>query len=526
MNTLGLLFGSLAASISGNAQTLKPVEAGDVPTCLSEVSDFLAKPLYDSNGDPSYGLYEGGGEYFIVDEEHDYLMETLDENPYEGENGVPIYNPAVSDLKYLMGDENGVRSLTYPDLLFTSGGLSGDFKSHSEEISGEEIADDVTLIPNYQYFTKLGSRHAKNGGKTCSMVASSILLMYYDTFVSDDFVQEEYEHIPCEDVTPTSWKNWSVSPAPGNEGKNGTKEDPRHHEYLGALCTRYYNPFLYDTGATSGQTKGTLEHSLATTKIKDFTWNYVAGNWYDGPNLRAVDSIKKAIDEGRPAIAGGYRHFVVVFGYDDTHVYCHTGWGDIRKVEWCTFTDWQLDYIPSVIDLIPNLEHSHSNNYFSTKTNMFYCSCGYPMVGRNLAISNLTFSPPASGVGSVTSPAVDFEYKSIYKANSQSFFLQSDYDDSYITFYGKNGGSIHGIYFEISASYLGSKAPKYSVDWCDEDGLWHSEYDLNTYTNIEDGAVLGKAIAAKDAVKVRIKAEASQYEGSRLSVKKLVLAIC
>lgn len=526
MDPIILLFSSLLAA--GSGQSFEPVLNSDLPATLSECDDgtFERADLYDLDAEIAYGLYRSNGQYFVVDDESGGIYETLSENPYKSEDGIKIYNKCFPTEKFLLGKEDGIYFADAPNLSLSD--------SACDELSfGEvhridkacDVPSNAVKIPNYEYFINLKSNHAENVNGTCSIVSISMLLGYYDTFVSDAYVPETYDYVSTDSISPKSWKDWTQSPGTGVIENGLVRGDSRFHDYLYDIFKNNYDSNKNDSGILANEAKLTLEKHLSNVGV-EYSLNFVDSNPMEVIGDRSKAAIKQAIDEGRPVIANGKKHSTVAFAYDDDYLYIHTGWGYAGRKEWDAFTyvgDW---YIPSCIDLIPKDQtHSHCNNYYSLSDSKFYCSCGLSMYGKELSIPGLKLGSNQTGSCYVGNKQFNVNFQNASKGRS-NFILDASEGNASITFSTGENASIFGVYLEATSSFLGVDLPKYLIDWCDWRGNWHSEYDAGNYTSLYFEQEGKKAINVKNAVKFRIRVEHNAISAPKLTVRKLVFAIC
>lgn len=224
-------------------------------------------------------------------------------------------------------------------------------------------SSSAVLIDNAYYFENLGYFHGHNDEGTCGIVATQILLGYYDTFYNDNIVDEWYDvnvsqqYKYCNDFTQS----------PGTDDPN-SEYPKKYHNYLADISYSLGdNPIggMWDDGVIELVTN---QMDLSSVEYAPMVLTASSAR------VLLVSYLKEAINEGRPVLIGGSGHFVVAYGYDETDVYFHTGWGYIAKAPWERFiTNNQYDNL--FLDIIINETHEHSNNYYSTTLNKYLCPC-------------------------------------------------------------------------------------------------------------------------------------------------------
>lgn len=242
---------------------------------------------------------------------------------------------------------------------------------------GRRPGSDAVQISEAYYFHNLRNYHGFNKGKICTVIASQILLGYYDTFQDDNIVDEMFE---INGGTRTNTKNLAEFLSSPGTGKCDTNE---------SLSDQRFRDLLIETGieATNKDPRGigyyTNEQVALIKKYldnKNFSYklNFYHGTTYDLNASRIEYLIKSAIQEGRPIIVNGAGHSAVAYAYDDTYVYVHNGLGEVGAVLWSAYTSTQTSKVYDIgaIDIKFTSPHQHSDNYYSPYYDEYYCPCG------------------------------------------------------------------------------------------------------------------------------------------------------
>lgn len=289
-------------------------------------------------------------------------------NPYkENQQKMCLYLEDLDEFKYAYVDDNYIFNIKENNYFDKK--IIDEIELSNDEVGKyrlfQDYGDDTKFIENYFYFDNLHSRHGENKKGTCAIVAMQILLGYYDTFINDNIIFENYDKISAENETDIS--KFKQSPGSGDE----------FHTYLINFCK--YNDISKDgIGMNVKQEKDLGEKFLKSMNI-DFDYKWVEGNWLDGINNSCSKHIKEAINNNRPIFVGAAGHATVAFAYDEKYVYVHSGWGDVRRTPWETYNTKISDFAfnPHSFD-ITNIKtpHKHSNNYYSKNTNKTLYPCG------------------------------------------------------------------------------------------------------------------------------------------------------
>ena len=228
------------------------------------------------------------------------------------------------------------------------------------------------VIPNSFYFERLYDYHGHNESGICAIIALQIILGYYDTFCNDSIVNDTFD---VETKTYTSV--YSVDEFEQSPGAGQMYEDERFRDYLLNLAFTVNGVTPVNNGMTNNQQIALLQSYLNGTGLS-YSLNYCEGNIIQDISGYAKTVIRNAIDQGRPVIANSISHSMVAYGYDDTFVYVHTGYGYVSATPWSTFEAGLFEFASiGAIDINFSCSHFHSNNYYSYFTNDYYCPCGY-----------------------------------------------------------------------------------------------------------------------------------------------------
>ena len=221
------------------------------------------------------------------------------------------------------------------------------------------------FVSNAKYFDNLNSRFSENNDNICGIIATEILLGYYDTFVNDCIVPED---IDIKGDYLSMFTNNGNSPGTDIEGEHSNNKFSDLLVTKSIACNNE-NPHLF--GMDNYQVSNLVQYYLNNRNIPynittyPFSFNY---------SLIA----EAAIESNHPFIGALEDHFVVVYGYDDNYYYVSVGWTDANGNDTCRipkqyFTNFSSPYFLS-IDIG---QHVHSNNYYNSADYGLYCGCGH-----------------------------------------------------------------------------------------------------------------------------------------------------
>ena len=339
--------------------------------------------LYSISGENRYlELVFNGGGYLIYDKMNNEVVETDFNNnsPYSFyEQNFKIYYNSFSGAKHIVFENEKFYCLDDSSLISNSS-IDGYMRLAGES-AGQYISNFVPdsnakFIDNSFYFEKLGINHGINDSGICTIIATQISLGYQDTFYNDNIVDEIYDYVPIETSNTKIIRNFSESPGTGR--KNGSNSDQRFRNYLISLTEEEIGHTPVDAGMYTQEQIKLVKHYLNDTGL-EYSLNTSEGNWGDQITNRAIAILKNGIENNRPVLVNGTGHSTIAYGYDDSYVFVHTGWGDVAATPWSTFTTKWIgnEFDTGAIDIEMNCEHYHSDNYYSAYYDEYYCPDGF-----------------------------------------------------------------------------------------------------------------------------------------------------
>lgn len=277
--------------------------------------------------------------------------------------------------------------------------FNNNFKNGVNFYSGEnnmlkEVSQNSGIdFSNFKnsYFYNLTENYSRNVNNSCGYVGISMLLSYYDTFLSDDIIPEIYDK-PSDD---SSYNMLERKNSPGvindyikiNNIENyykyiTTLDKP---SFQGKLMEISYNKGLINLSSNKAfytsfdkeviilkeYFKSVLDYDYG----KQYTLNRVSDNVKDF----VISQIKKGypvllslklkfVDDG---------HVVVAYDYDENKkiVYCHTGYNS----DFPDFNHFDIDTLyetyKDALTINFNISHKHSDNYKVGNKTYCYNDC-------------------------------------------------------------------------------------------------------------------------------------------------------
>ena len=225
------------------------------------------------------------------------------------------------------------------------------------------------------YFSNLKENFAYNTHGTCSYVAISMLLSFYDTYFNDDFISDDYEmntrvnnnFIPY-DVESPGIKSESLEDVYGLSAANYVNYiENNYEEYLQLKLIKeakdLFGSYKFDTNSNlyglSLQNEVDLLNDYLHYEVNVYGVNaFTMGSSYSQNAL--YDEIVYRVTQGEPVIVNANfavfgRHAVVAYDYDETtgDIYFHSGWKDENgyALSRVSLYDWGLQSIDSIVGL-------------------------------------------------------------------------------------------------------------------------------------------------------------------------------
>ena len=272
-------------------------------------------------------------------------------------------------------------------MLFTA--LNLPLKSTTAQASSNTYDSFLTA-----YFDCLTQNYGVNSKGSCSQVAIGMLLSYYDTYLNDSIMPEQYDSVSVGVQTDMTARRNS----PGirrDEIANATSlSATAYYNQISALASThlhakliqitnqlgYYNfgnnssPFYSTYGARESITQQYLS-SVAMINSSSYSLSYVT----TGVRQFVIENIESDKPVFLSVSKNGVLHDIVAYDYDEAtdSIYCHFGLDSARTHVTPESQGYTTYTYAMVLDF--NLSHSHSNNYAvstvengTTVTN-YYC---------------------------------------------------------------------------------------------------------------------------------------------------------
>lgn len=336
--------------------------------------------VYNTSGENRYLEIEfENGKWVLFDKQNYEEIEQRSISPYsQGDpETLKLYDEDKVGFDYAYYEQD-IDDFVSEAGLLSSSLMFGDYYESQGKDAGNyykniALTPNAHVIDNYYYFEKLGDKHAWNSKGTCAIVASEILLGYYDTFSSDLFVDESYDVISHEYISKSNYSTKDFSQSPGVD--DCSVDDHDFHDYLVDIAKNEVGEDPEVDGMTTLNQIKLINNYLDKRGIKR-SMNTSEGNLGDIWTQRAIGIIKNGIDSGRPVISNGSGHSTVAYAYDDNYVWVHTGWGWTGATPWSTYESGLFsNYSAGCIDIIYEGNHVHSDNYFAYNKNEYLCPC-------------------------------------------------------------------------------------------------------------------------------------------------------
>ncbi len=261
----------------------------------------------------------------------------------------------------------------------------------SDNNNGVQV--EQTYLDNFavHYFYHLNYNKADNVIGTCSYVAASMLLSYYDTYWNDNIIDEKYEMHNQSNIDKLS--NIAYSPGIKTDAGVFSGDEDDKSEYwklVESEADNYFHFYLLQLAKDHDIASDSVPNSLGPYAIKELLEYYLFEDRglsdctieceqitrFSDVRSYAIEKVKQGI----PVIVcakpiGDDGHTFIIYDYDEDgdELYCHVGW----KIDQTHIALSSLNYTFYYGAVSINLKgsHSHSNNYIDKATEKTYCSC-------------------------------------------------------------------------------------------------------------------------------------------------------
>lgn len=561
-----LLLSSIFVVSSSNSKIFveKKLDVG-IPSNIKRVKDdeLKSEKLTDIDGNTKYImfyddnlirvydlsmenlLYESDTGYPFKDNksQHCFIDSRTTNTPFICSDGINIWEP---ENELVLVNKNEIKLHT------TYGGDAFPYDPI------KDVPSSAKWVNNYEFFLKSDGKYGWNSKNTCMLISLQILFNYYDTFSNDDYIPEHFDYVSMDNISlentgkSTSWKNWSKMPGSGHVGLyNGIEpeeipavfsdeedyncKDSRFLDYLYNFCRDNVNLLItLNKGITFNNQKTMITKYLNERKI-DYTYSEYDSGLSSSDTDKVVEFIKKGINEGYPVIANGHGHSTVAFGYDDDYVYIDAGYGKIGYTPWSTYKDWSINEQPSALILYDKSVHNHSDNFYSTNTDYFYCSCGKFMPKREMHIKDLEMGKESNSEQKTVTYSSDFSstvsYTNTYKTSAN--YIRMNTESSLSITYSKQ---IYGVSLILDSTYDGRdvdtiKKGDYTIQYQNSNGIWSVPLDFKylipysyfTLRDVHNICIPYNFDEGTKSIKINVN---SNRISSHLIIKRIILSIC
>lgn len=268
------------------------------------------------------------------------------------------------------------------------------------------------------YFDNLTTNHGFNAMGSCGYIAIDMILSYFDTYLNDDIVPNEYDVVSkeeCNSIFCTRNSPGSLYDEPSAFDNTPISGAATYYNYISSISNislhaklltighslGYYNYLVDSPAGTNGfMIKNVIRKYMSTVLQFEENVEYTISEMhYINTGSEAVRNFTiSKIQEGIPVILAVRTsgkpdgHVVVAYDYDEESdtIYCNFGWGSDAThaspesyIEELCIEDnnlYNYDVYQFALALNFNLPHIHGNNYAvvvnnedGTSTTSYYC---------------------------------------------------------------------------------------------------------------------------------------------------------
>lgn len=264
--------------------------------------------------------------------------------------------------------------------------------------SNTTYSSSVTEYDNFleAYYDSLTYNFGVNYKNSCGYIALAMLLSYYDTYLNDSIIPEQYDVNSIGEYTdiisrrnsPGTLRDIIQNPNNINDKTLSEFTASEYYSKMESMSNFSLHAKLITIGSALGRYNFSNSSAPALTNITDlrhiassFLTNvseienteYTILTSYRGQTDKTSEDIKNStiemIQQGYPVLLlvgvpeTSIGHFVIAYDYDpdSKSIYCHLGYGANQTHISLDETAYSECWSMLVIDF--NTEHSHSNNY-------------------------------------------------------------------------------------------------------------------------------------------------------------------
>lgn len=251
------------------------------------------------------------------------------------------------------------------------------------------------------YFRGLTINMGENQRNSCGYVALGQLLSYYDSYLNDNIIPEQYDVIASgEDSNFTEQNNSpgilndpisdasTISSTEYFEAISSLSDISLHAKLItiGESMGYYdYNDFQKECLTTNSQRENVLSSYLREMGITGYTISSASDLTvpYNPTHQQVVDFVKENIDAGYPVLLAAKEsdttsigHAMICYDYNGSTFYGNNGWTGTANNTHMSITS-RYEVFTNAMVLKFNIEHEHSYNYEVVKNGVKtqYCYC-------------------------------------------------------------------------------------------------------------------------------------------------------
>lgn len=287
-----------------------------------------------------------------------------------------------------------------------------------DEYSVDSLSSEVTYDTYMEaYFRALTQNMGENEKGSCGYVAIGELLSYYDSYLSDSIIPEQYDVI--SEGRDTDMIKRAISPGILNDKLTASEYRPYANSIERLSAKSYYTIMqskadvsLHAKLITIGNSLGYYNYnnndlpcSTTISQRMEILKNYFSEiglskehykfRYYSGSSEIVKEFIREYVDQGIPVLASFHNkgktdgHAAICYDYNESFIFANMGWSGSTAYSYypveCLYNTYDSAMVVEF-----NLEHEHSYNYkVKGIFNRFYCYCDcnistYKPIGQHI----------------------------------------------------------------------------------------------------------------------------------------------
>lgn len=268
------------------------------------------------------------------------------------------------------------------------------------------VKGDTAICNVNSYYSNLDTHYSYNSGGTCTFVSTTMLLSYYDTYLNDDIIPEQYDvHSNNFDTSPGVYRETTTSSLQSIYIPE--LRSMKNYSLQGLLIDIAYNLGYNNGSITNANRIEVLKYYFSNyTNLRydiDYSMSYITGT--DQTSILNLLASEIALEKPvilnydfkeNPNDTERSGHSAIAYDYSNNSIICHLGANyEPNFTQYDIVQEYEETILTGIFIMNFNIPHKHSNNTAidcNDYVHTIYCPCGY----QNSELHNIITN--ASGI--------------------------------------------------------------------------------------------------------------------------------